>query len=348
MPGYATYDFLPDLTPSEMRAAQPLTLTPVTDASQRAIWENSVIYVTAANYASLSDIFAFTGTLGATYDIISTSFFDPFILEVYDNLGNVIAYDDDTLAYGTDHAKFKAPYSGTFYVNASWHQGSATSNKGAGIAIFEDLDTVPKKNFITGTNGADRILGSGDSDVVTGGDGLDTFVLGRQREHYSLVVNNGTVTVTDLDGLSGSDTLQGIERIQFFDGIVSFETQGIAPQAYRLYQAAFDRTPDAGGLGYWIAQMNKGMSLKSVAGEFVKSAEFTQLYGATPSNNDVLAKVYQNVLHRVPDQAGFDYWIGLLNNKTITTTDMLASFSESTENQAQVIGSLNAGFLFTY
>lgn len=347
MPGYYTYDYLPDLTPQQMKSALPLVLTKVTDPTL-STWENSATYATAATYASLTDLFSFQGTLGATYDIVSSSYFDPFIVEVYDNQGNVIAIDDNLLSYGFGHASFKAPYSGTFYVDASWHQGSASTNKAAAVGVFEDLDTVPKKNAIAGTSGNDRILGTGESDVVDGGAGIDTFVLGRQREHYSLSIDNGTMTVTDLDGLSGSDTLQNIERIQFYDGMLSFETTGIAPQAYRLYQAAFNRTPDAGGLGYWIAQMQKGQTINSVAEQFTKSAEFTQLYGKSPSNSDVLTKVYQNVLHRPPDQGGFDYWLGLLDHKTITVVDMLVSFSESPENQAQVIGSLHAGFTYSY
>jgi hypothetical protein len=33
---------------------------------------------------------------------------------------------------------------------------------------------------------------------------------------------------------------------------VALDVDGAAGQAYRLYQAAFDRAPDKNGLGYWI------------------------------------------------------------------------------------------------
>lgn len=340
---YPTLDYLPDLTPAEMASANPLTLTKVTDP-KLADYENSALFASASYYASLAEIFSFQGTAGANYSILSSSYFDPFVLRVFDAQGNVIAVDDGQLDYGYDHVFFFAPYTGTYYVNASWNQGAASGHQTVALGIFEDLDTVPKPNFITGTSGKDRIRGTADNDVVDGGEDVDTFLLGGRRENYSVTVDHGKITVTDLNGLSGSDTLQNFERIQFFDGILSFDTTGLPPQAYRLYQAAFNRTPDAGGLGYWLTKMGEGTSLHSVAEAFTSSPEFIQMYGANPSNSDVLTKVYQNVLHRPPDQAGFSYWLDLLDHKSISTVDMLVAFSESAENQAQVVGSLQAGY----
>jgi hypothetical protein len=348
MPTYPTIDYLPDLTPAEMISAQRLTLTKTTDPTL-AQWENSVIFVDAQDYAILHDTFQFTGLKGAAYSIISSSYFDPFLLEVFDSEGNVIVVDDGQLEYGFDHAFFIAPYSGTFYINASWDQGLASSHKAVGVGVFEDLDTIPvaKQNFITGTSGPDRILGTADSDVVNGGDGVDTFVLGRQRSLYSISMENGTVTVTDKEGLSGVDTLRGVERIQFFDATLSFETSGVAPQAYRLYQAAFDRAPDAGGLGYWVNAMERGISLGSVAQMFLTSPEFTSRYGVSASPTDIIAGFYQNVLHRPADAGGFDYWLDAVNNKHVPLADVLVAFSESAENQAQLIGVLQGGFEFS-
>ncbi|GAB3416796.1 DUF4214 domain-containing protein [Massilia agilis] len=346
---YYTYDYLPDLSLAAMQSARTLTLVKETDPSLSR-WENAALFASTENYAILHDTFVFSGVKGATYDVVSSSFFDPFILEVYDNKGNVIAVDDGQMAYGYDHTSFIAPYTGLYYFSASWYQGSSSSNKAVAAGVFEDLDTVPgmKKNIIAGSDGNDRILGTEDSDDVNGGAGTDTFVLGRQRAHYSVIVKDGVVTVTDTDGLSGTDTLQNVERIQFFDEIMSFETSGIPAQAYRLYQAAFNRAPDAAGLGYWVGQLNHGATMQSVATAFVGSNEFRSMFGTTPTNSQVLLGVYQNVLHRPPDQSGFDFWLGLLNNKSITVVDMLLSFSESPENQAQVIGSLHAGYEYTF
>ena len=192
------------------------------------------------------------------------------------------------------------------------------------------------------------IAGTHVDDIVDGSAGVDTFVVSRQREMYSVTKKDGVITVYDVEGLSGTDTLTNIERVQFFGGnYISWETTGIPAEAYRLYQAAFGRPPDKGGLGYWIGQMGKGASLNSVAEAFSNSVEFKKLYGEAADNAAILTGVYKNVLNRVPDKAGFDYWLNLLDNKNTTISDMLVEFSESQENQVQVIGSLQAGYEFT-
>lgn len=115
------------------------------------------------------------------------------------------------------------------------------------------------------------------------------------------------------------------------------DTDGNAGQAYRIYKAAFDRTPDSGGLGYWIAQMDKGMGVVEVAARFIDSSEFRELYGQNPSNAEFLTKVYSNVLDRTPDTGGLEWWVNEMNNNpTKTWQKVLADFSESSENQANV------------
>ena len=115
------------------------------------------------------------------------------------------------------------------------------------------------------------------------------------------------------------------------------DTDGSAGQAYRIYKAAFDRAPDTGGLGYWIAQMDNGMGVVEVAARFIDSSEFRELYGLNPSNAEFLTKVYSNVLDRTPDTAGLDWWVNeMMTNPTKTWQKVLADFSESSENQANV------------
>jgi hypothetical protein len=52
------------------------------------------------------------------------------------------------------------------------------------------------------------------------------------------------------------------------------------------------------------------------------------------------------VLHRDPDQAGFDYWIYELDNNISTRPQVLAGFSESAENQAALIGAIENGIVY--
>jgi hypothetical protein len=144
-----------------------------------------------------------------------------------------------------------------------------------------------------------------------------------------------------LTGGGGSATITNIERVQFSDVGLAFDLDGVAGQAYRVYQAAFNRAPDQAGLGYWIAAMDKGMSLVDVAAQFVASTEFTGRYGKL-DGAAFLTTVYQNVLHREPDAAGLDFWVGYMNGGG-SRAGLLAQFSESHENQVQVIGAIGLG-----
>lgn len=198
---------------------------------------------------------------------------------------------------------------------------------------------------LTGTAANDSFNGLAGNDIINGGAGLDTAIYAGKRADFTITAAGANFTVQDKTGAEGTDTLNQVERLQFADMSVALDVNGTAAVAYRIYQAAFNRTPDLPGLGYWIGQMDKGSTLNQVAASFVISAEFKQLYGANISDNAFLTALYSNVLHRTPDQAGFDYWNKEIS-RGVTRADILASFSESTENQVQVVAKIQNGIDF--
>jgi len=137
-----------------------------------------------------------------------------------------------------------------------------------------------------------------------------------------------------------------VERLQFGKSMVAFDVDGTAGQAYRIYQAAFDRKPDAGGLGAWIHVLDHGTSLDTVAGGFPASGDFAERYGNNLTNDQFVTRLYQNVLHREPEKGGYDHWMLVLGNG-LSRAVVLAAFGESTENKAQVIGAIQDGMEYT-
>ena len=156
--------------------------------------------------------------------------------------------------------------------------------------------------------------------------------------------NNGTVSF-EQEGLA-ENYLFNIERLQFTDTNLALDTDGIAGEAYRIYKAAFDRAPDVKGLGYWINDMDGGTSLTTVAAGFIASEEFQNRYGAAVSEVDFITLLYANVLDRTPDQSGLDYWINDMKNG-LSRAAVLASFSESAENQRNVSDLIANGIGYT-
>jgi YVTN family beta-propeller protein len=83
-----------------------------------------------------------------------------------------------------------------------------------------------------------------------------------------------------------------------------------------LYNTFFNRVPDAGGLNFWVGQINSGMPREVILAAFMFSAEFntfTQaIFGNTAARAeiDVVMDFYRGLLARTPDQGGFDHWVG--------------------------------------
>lgn len=204
---------------------------------------------------------------------------------------------------------------------------------------------VYRANFggdtLLGSGAADQFYASTGVDVLDGAGGLDTVTFSGARAAYAVDVKDDVATVA---AAHDTATLTHIERAQFADGMLAFDLDGAAGQAYRIYQAALDRTPDLPGLGYWIAQMDKGMSLDDVAAQFVASPEFTATYGTLDADG-FLTTIYNNVLHRAPDVAGYAYWQDALAHG-LPRAQLLAEFSEGFENQAQVIGAIGEGIAY--
>ena len=96
-----------------------------------------------------------------------------------------------------------------------------------------------------------------------------------------------------------------------------------------------------------MSGMDGGVSLNAVAQGFVNSAEFKTVYGASPTNAQIVTRFYDNVLGRAAESGGYNYWLGVLNSGQGSVAGVLAAFSESPENQAAVIGVIGNGILYT-
>lgn len=186
---------------------------------------------------------------------------------------------------------------------------------------------------LMGFAGNDRIRGSAGDDWISGGAGFDFALYAGNRAAYTVARTATGFTVADGSGVEGRDSLEGIERLVFADTHVALdvgagETGG---RAYRLYEAAFNRTPDAAGVGFWIGTLDAGVSLTTVAQGFIDSQEYRAAYGSAMTHRELVTRYYTNILDRAPEQAGLDFWVTLLDSGA-TRAEVLAGISESAEN----------------
>ena len=75
------------------------------------------------------------------------------------------------------------------------------------------------------------------------------------------------------------------------------------------------------------------MNTRSIAKELMMTNEFKEIYASDSSNEKYVDSLYQNILNRNTDIAGFTYWVGQLNRKVETKEEVWLGFTESAENK---------------
>jgi hypothetical protein len=190
-----------------------------------------------------------------------------------------------------------------------------------------------------------RTLAGGAPQVVQADAGAATAVrIAGYRDNYTIARNQTTNVVTVTSKVDNSvTTYQNPSLIRFVDKWTSFDIDGAAGQVYRLYQAAFNRTPDLPGLGFWIAANQNGRDVLGIASDFMVSAEFKTLYGDSPANLKLINAFYNNVLHRDGEKAGIDWWAAQMENGA-PANGVLYGFSDSAENKNNLVAGMRDGF----
>lgn len=219
--------------------------------------------------------------------------------------------------------------------------GSAFNDSLAGYDGNDLISGGAGDDYLAGGFGNDHLHGGTGVNYIDGGPGFDRAYYDGLGGNYSYTFDQGGIAIWSA-AWGVNDQLISIERIEFENGTLAFDIDGNAGQGYRIYQAAFDRTPDVAGLSFWVDHLDAGLSLYDLALNFIGSVEFKGLYGANPINEDYVDLLYDNVLNRSPDAGGYAYWTGQMD-AGLSRADMLIAFSESNENQMNVIGAIDQG-----
>lgn len=191
-------------------------------------------------------------------------------------------------------------------------------------------------------NSANNIVEAYSGDhVIDGGAGRDTVAYDGNSDAYRVERTGSTITVF---GAYGIDTVLNVERLLFDDYCIAYDIDGNAGQAFRLYEAAFNRRPDQAGLGFQISALDAGWGLVDIAKDFINSPEFQMTYGSL-SDTQFVNALYWNVLDRPGEAQGVAYHVNELGHGT-SRAQILANFSESPENQLALIGVMEGGIVF--
>lgn len=105
----------------------------------------------------------------------------------------------------------------------------------------------------------------------------------------------------------------------------------------RFYRAFLARFPDSGGFTYWSGIIRKAQCTGSLdvleacrrtARGFLNSREYLN---RARSNREFVEGLYEGLMGRAPDLAGFAYWTGRLESGSLTRNQVLEGFLKSRE-----------------
>jgi hypothetical protein len=197
-------------------------------------------------------------------------------------------------------------------------------------------------NILNGGGGNDLLTGGGGNDTLIGGDGVDTAVMTGLYRGYTLAMSGGTGAVAG--GMDGTDTMSSVETVRFLDGIYTTDPTSTAAKVMRLYDTVLHRAPDAGGVEYWVNQMDHGTSYAAIANGFLSSTEFQAI--GTLSDSAYVDFLFGSTLGAGPAGTSKAYWIDQLAHGK-PRAEVLGSFAESSEHIAATAGRLANGLFVT-
>jgi hypothetical protein len=102
-----------------------------------------------------------------------------------------------------------------------------------------------------------------------------------------------------------------------------------------IYEGILGRAADTDGLNYWVNGLGSGQTVEQLRSGFYGSDEYLAKHGGTTTS--VVTAFYQAILNRAPDQAGLDYWGGLINSGTSRVAVAHAIMSSSTEGATDIV-----------
>lgn len=151
-----------------------------------------------------------------------------------------------------------------------------------------------------------------------------------KKSKLAVVLLSGAMAVSMISSAVGAATF--VYNQETFTDLVLRDSedaaQGVSDFVKRCYKVSLERDADKEGLEYWINKLNNGEACGAQIGfGFIFSDEYT---ARNRTNEEYVTDLYSMYFDRTPDQEGFDYWVGRLNEGANRET-VFAGFSNSEE-----------------
>ena len=229
-------------------------------------------------------------------------------------------------------------------IGAATIRGGAGRNPLIGNHAAQNFSLGDGDDFGAGGGGNDLLAGGAGNDLLLGGTGDDVLQGGRSDcGEWTFLINPAGALVgrhalaTFQPGATEDVAVAELNQGAVGLGFVGAKASQLVELAL-LYDAAFTRAPDLGGLEFYA----RGLTTASaVMKSFFGSSEWLAAGNEGLSDTAFLEKMYQQVLHRGPDKPGFGFSLNALAGKDaapLARTDFMTAFALSQEHRAMLAG----------
>ncbi len=206
----------------------------------------------------------------------------------------------------------------------------------------DQLNGAGGRDRMWGGSGNDILMGDAGNDIIEGGKGSD-FLDGGLGNDWAVMTGNRAAFTMTLNGdgsrvlVNGAarDTLVGIERVKFDDGVTFYDYNGAAGIAHRMYDTLFNRVGDAQGMGNWVEAVDIGFGPQALAARFLQGAEANTMGMNSLSATQYITTLYNNALSRAPSASEISIWTNVFNSAG-GRAEVAFGISESAEHFAQL------------
>jgi Ca2+-binding RTX toxin-like protein len=254
----------------------------------------------------------------------------------------------DIGAHVTANATVNGSSASTTYSSTLTIATGAVIENAVGGAYNDVIIGTDGVNALWGNAGNDRLEGRAGNDVINGGAGSDSIDGGvgfdvasydSTRANFTITKTAGGYTVT---GEGATDTLTGVERLVFSDGMVALDVDGNAGTIAKLLAAVFgaQEVHNEQYIAIGLSLLDSGMNACDIAQLAINAR-----LGGPSSNGAVVDLLYANVMGSAPSASEHALYAGLLDSGQLSqgALGQLAANTAMNQSHIDLVGLASSG-----
>jgi len=181
------------------------------------------------------------------------------------------------------------------------------SAPGDNTALFSGNQSVELQgrsgdDTLQGGAGNDLLWGGSGDDAIYGGAGLDLAALVGAASNYTLSFSGDNLMVADKTAADGTDTLLGVESLQFADKTVHVDAAShgsyadLPVELYHFFIVAFNGAPGVTYMDQLAEAYRYGLSVPQIVEIFTTKHQFTDVYPTSLSHHDLAVELTNQII----------------------------------------------------